>query len=105
MKLNSIVIFLNDGIVRLGVVIKRVSTEELHHSAIHCVVRLMPTKAEPRIHVEVFEPMLAEYLPTDEQFADPVHGIIRRSDDLESAQKYAAEKAAKPSEDPDEIPF
>lgn len=105
MKVNTIVLLLQEGIVRVGVIASRVTTERLDHTVVNATVRLPPTKAAPRNLVQIFEPILVEFKFEEDRRHDPLYSLLLRSDDYSSAVSYAEKIAAKPTDDPDEIPF
>lgn len=108
MKPNTIVLFEHAGLIRIGVITKRSTNEELDHTNVMCTVRLSnqpsPTKVETS---ELLLTDLDALMAEDEHafISNPALSVLRNSDELKRAKQYQAQKDAKPSEDPDDIPF
>lgn len=105
MKVNTIVLLHHEGLLRIGVIFKRLTIQTLDQVTVNCIVRLPPTKAKPHNRVETWENLLTPYEPPDELLNDPIYSLVRRTDDLSSSISFVRDYAAKPTEDPDEIPF
>lgn len=106
MKINTLVMFEHNGIARFGVVKSLTTHETINHTALSAEVRYQDGKKVYTIHHSPELLLdLTEHSEEQQWFHDPVLGLLRRSDDYNSACAYRQKRIEKPDEDPDEIPF
>lgn len=106
MKINTLVLLDNAGIVRFGVVKSLATTEDYAGTTTSAKIRLI--NGREAFSVET-SPVLLVDLSTDmdrpEWRTDPVLCLLRLSNDYEQAVKYRQARLDKPMEDPDDPPF
>lgn len=108
MKPNTIVLFEHAGLIRIGVVTRRITSETLGHTSVSCEVRLANKPSATKVETsELLLTDLDESMKADEHiyFAHPALSVLRASDELKEAAKYRDARIAKPNEDPDDVPF
>ncbi len=108
MKPNTIVLLEHAGLIRIGVVTRRITAEALDHTSTNCEVRLSNQPAPTRVETSELVLTDLDALMKEDQhsfMSNPALHVLWASDELKRATKYQAEKAVKPSEDPDDIPF
>lgn len=104
MKPNTIVLFEHAGLIRIGVVTRRITSETLGHTSVSCEVRLANKAFTTKVETsELLLTDLDESMKSDEHiyFAHPALSVLRTSCEFAEAIKYRDACIANPNEDPD----